>query len=354
MTLLFQRIFLTAILVGGVTAPYLQAKVSALFHPYDATFVEIAKYLRGAEETIDIAMYNLEATTKSYIIQTLKLPELQNKIQTGQLQIRLIYEGYGTTPDKTRKSDQLENLGIDVRWMATSLKMHHKFAIIDGFTDHSSLITGSANWSLSSRNKYNENILFIENEPEIASQFQEQFNSLWQNAQEFGHSSPLQHRSLAILPPNDILIPYFNSQNFRWVAGKLVKQKNPLFTLTRAIVKAIDHAQNNIKIASTRMKLRPIYDALLRAADRGVKIEALVTMGEYLTRYRRDNLLLPPCPNSYSRECSSGKNFAYFLSKSDFPGHENIDVRIKFFDINLKNYLEKQMHSKYIIIDEET
>src|SRR5690606_25676947 len=56
--------------------------------------------------------------------------------------------------------------------------------------------------------------------------------------------------------------------------------------------------------------------------------------------------------NPYVTRCSAGQNYSTFLAQENFAGHENIEVRFKFFDLDLKSYLSKQMHSKYIIVDD--
>ena len=332
----------------------LSAEVKVLFHPYDSTFDEVVKYLEQADSTIDIAMYNLEVSDRSKIIKFFKSPVIQERILASDLKVRLIYEGYGTTEAKEEKSFALESLGIDVRWLASGKKMHHKFAVIDGYTKTPSLITGSANWSLSSRNNYNENILFFKDEVEIAWSFQTQFELLWNASNEFG--SPLTEGyfpfNQPLSEPQDLAV-FFNTDNFN-IRGLSIRNKRqgPGYTLTRQLVKAIDQAENNIKIASTRIKLRPIYNALLRAASRVVKVDIVVTMGEYDYRYKRNRMKMKVCESEFQRQCSSSHNFAHFLSLKNFEGHENVKVRLKFFNINLNAYLQKQMHSKYIIIDD--
>jgi phosphatidylserine/phosphatidylglycerophosphate/cardiolipin synthase-like enzyme len=116
----------------------------------------------------------------------------------------------------------------------------------------------------------------------------------------------------------------------------------------------IDDADDTILIATTRLKLRPVFNALLRAAERGVKIKLVVTMGEYVHKSYRKKLDLPECPDEFHSSCSSGVNYSIHLSRENFPGSENVDVRLKFFHMNTKAYLDKQMHSKYMIIDNET
>ena len=54
--------------------------------------------------------------------------------------------------------------------------MHHKFCIVDGLT----LINGSFNWTRSASERNQENIV-ISRDSRLLSQFQQQFDTLWEN-----------------------------------------------------------------------------------------------------------------------------------------------------------------------------
>lgn len=329
------------------------AKVSVMFHPYDPTLPAIAERIKKAKATVDIAMYNLDVSDKSPVIQALKTPKIQERLKSGKLKVRLIYEGYEEPEAKLKRMQGLEDLGVDVRYLGASKKVHHKFAVIDAGLEKASLITGSANWSLSSMTSYNENILFFDQEPGIARAFGEQFYFLWGKSQELGEAKwAAIDAGVNTAEVEAGLDVHFNTENFKFSKGKVSNNtKVEGYALTRTIVEAIDEAQNHIEIATTRVKLRPIYDALLRAAQRGVKVDLVVTMGEYEYKSQRAKKQVLECEDIYDVDCSAGQNYASFLSRGDFPGHENIQVRLKYFHVKKEVYLSKQMHSKYIIID---
>ena len=269
------------------------------------------------------------------------------------MKIRLIFEGFGTPQDAAKKMQALEDLGIDARFLGSSKKIHHKFAIFNAGLPESTVVTGSANWSSGSQKNYDENIMFIYNETFLSNQFQQEFEKLWANSKDFGVIK--NYTAAALIEPTSSqpsVVGYFNSNNFIFEKGTVRQsQKNPGFELTRTLIREIDEAQSTIDIATTRIKLRPLYDAILRASARGIKIRALVSMDEY-TRFHA-KIPLKLCQDIYSRECSTGDSYSLFLDRSDYAGHENVELRVKFYNLVGRNFITSQMHNKYIIIDNQ-
>ena len=159
-----------------------QAKIEALFHPYDNTMDKIADAFMNADKTIDMALYNIDSKQRNPVIAALLSDKLQKKIQSGELVVRILFEGYLTKEKNFEKMKTLEALGINAKYLGASQKMHHKFATIDTASDRPVLITGSANWSMMSQRNYSENILFMENKPGITNNFQREFELLWSQA----------------------------------------------------------------------------------------------------------------------------------------------------------------------------
>lgn len=297
-----------------------QAKVEVLFHPHDPTLEKIAQWISEAQGTVDIAMYNMETSQSSPVIQELSSPRTQQRIQNGQLQIRLIFEGYATPEENAKKMAELENLGIDVRYLGKSVKVHHKFAVIDSASNTSRVITGSANWSLSSYRNYNENIVFFDGESEVTGRYQHEFNRLWMNAKEFGQRHKSQIVELEYDAQDDIEV-FFNSPR------TLDKKSDEPANLTEQVVRLIEGAQNNLKIATTRVRLQPVVEALSAAADRGVQIRLLISQDDFMDIGRRAKYLL---------------------------NHPNLQVRVKFYNLDVSEYMAFQMHNKFMIVDDET
>jgi len=342
-----------AILILLSLSSSLNAEVLALFHPYDDTFSAIVERMEKAESRIDMALYNIDSSQSNPIVAFIASKKTQAKLESGELKIRLLFEGYESKQKNRVKMNELESLGIDVRFVGSSRKMHHKFAIIDGNHNNSSVITGSANWSLASKRNYNENILFFDQEEDVANNFQVEFNTLWSIAKEIGRSDTYLHQDIE--KSNNLEIQsFFNIDNFRIKNNRLYKARNKGWSLTKVLVEAIDSAESHLEIATTRIKLRPLYNAIKRAARRGVKVDIIVTMGEYEYRSRRYKLKEEACEDEYKKDCSTSKNFSILLSRDDYEGSENVEVRIKFFNVRTAAYLNKQMHSKYLIVDGKT
>lgn len=323
-----------------------KSEVRALFHPYDPTLETIAQDLLKAETSINLALYNI-STSSTPIINALGSTELQNKIKQG-LKVRIILESDSKKIEQ--KTKVLEDLNADVRTLK-SKKMHHKFGIIDSHT----LITGSANWSSNSAKYYNENILFIQEEPEIISHFEDQFELLWSLSSDVGAVS-LDFTKKYPLPTLSLkpdLKVFFNTKNFLLTPPKPFKEnKSNSFTLTRKVVQLIDEAQSKLEIASARIRLRPIYEAILRALKRGVKVEMVVNQSSFPSKKKRGSAKLNVCSDKYLKSCSKNQNFVSFLHKETFDNKKNLKLKVKFFNLNKANHITNQMHNKYMIIDE--
>lgn len=327
-----------------------EASVQVLFHPHDPTLAVIAQVFAQSHSSAQVVLYNVDVSDLSPVIQYIQSPAFQKKLKQG-FKFQLIFEGYATPEENFKKMQALEDLGIDVRYLGASQKVHHKFALFDAGLETERLVTGSANWSLGSMNNYDENILFIENEKGISAQFSAEFSLLWNHAQEFGHSVFPEAEAISASKLKGDLHGFFNSNNFEWTeAGpQTPKQLNP--ALTKIVVSSIDRAQKSIEVASTRIKLAPVYEALMRAASRGVEIKIVVSQAEYLTAKKRQSLEVKECGEDlYNPKCSVGMNFSPMLAP-EVTGHENMQIRLKFFSLNLTENIAQQMHNKYMIID---
>lgn len=321
------------------------ASVEVLFHPYDSTLKKAGEWIRQAQAEVSMIMYNIDATDDSPVVIALKDPQIQSRLRSGQLKIRLIYQGSGDKAKAIQKMQAFEQLGVDCRFLGSSLNLHHKFALIDLGLPSEKLISGSANWTVSSMRNYSENILYISNEHEIANQYAIEFHHWWNLSKEFGLSifPNLALPQSSALNPN--LFVKLNSVNFQ---GTKVINKNA-FVLARQLVSEIDRAKSEILIATTRIKLRPVFEALIRAAHRGVQIYIVVSMDEFEYPKKRQTEL-PGCAQSWSVECSEGKNYSDLLAmakKSNLP----LELRVKFYNLNTTKYITNQMHSKYMIVD---
>lgn len=136
------------------------------FFPNKLNEIKVANILRTAKKTLDIAIF---AFTNDAIGAAIEEVHSRKNVK-----IRLIAD------DECAKFIggevyKLASLGIETKTdNSARFHMHNKFAIID----NSVIVTGSFNWT-SQAVKYNqENILFLEC-PNIAQQYTNYFNSLW-------------------------------------------------------------------------------------------------------------------------------------------------------------------------------
>lgn len=298
-----------------------EAKVQALFHPKDPTLETISSWISEAKATVDIAMYNMDATEKSPIIQMLHSPEIQKRLQSGDLRIRVLLELYGEPAANEQKRQAIESLGADVRFLGLEIKAHHKFAVIDAGGDLDRVITGSANWSTASAQNYNENILFFTQESEVTARFQQEFNRLWKASQEFGVNRNFPEVAVPSSPDDKNVEVYFNSP-------KTVEPNSPeSSSLTNELIRLIKSAKSNLQIATTRVRIQGVMEALLEAAERGVKIQLVISQDDLRQLGQRAKYLLV---------------------------NPNIQTRVKFYNLNVDDYISYQMHNKFMIVDGET
>jgi phosphatidylserine/phosphatidylglycerophosphate/cardiolipin synthase-like enzyme len=312
------NLVLISTLVGASAA---QAKIEVLFHPTDPTLEKVGAWIKDAHDTIDIAMYSMDTTAGSPVVKALMDPAFQARLKSGDVTIRMIFEGYGKPADNEKKMQDLEALGIDVRFLKSGKKVHHKFAVIDSGTANARVISGSANWSLSSYRGYDENMLFMEQEAEANHSFETEFERLWNDGAEFGNTVTHAKRALPQLDATDRMDIFFNSPRV------LHKDPAPEHVLTSQLVRLIDGAKSEISIATTRVRLVPVLESLKAAAARGVKVRVVISQDDFRDLWKRGDYLL---------------------------NQPNLELRIKFYNLKPGQYITYQMHNKFMIIDRET
>ncbi len=362
----------------AVAAPaYGQSDVKALFHPTESSIKQILSLFKKSYSRVDIAMYNMDVSDRSDLFAGLQSKTIQARIENGDLEVRMIFEGYGSPRENLERVYAIEKkLGFDVRFLKSSRKAHHKYAVFYGSqTEEATVITGSANWSLKSQRKYDEQILVFEGLLQVSRAFLQQFNMLWGLSEDPGFTAiDPDFQGLEFEYPDgggiaaeqeDGVSTYFSTKNFKVSAGtlKLKKEAKQSPALTGVVVSAIASAEQSLKIASTRINSRPIYDAITEALDRGVAVDIFVNKDQYKPEFVRNRWVLNGCSeenkkccdsdgeyNAYLKQCSSGQIFAHFLDNK-YQGSSDLRVRIKTFGLDPTAYLSNQMHSKYLIVD---
>ncbi|KYG64915.1 hypothetical protein AZI86_12000 [Bdellovibrio bacteriovorus] len=297
------------------------AKVEALFHPNGPTLETIAQWISEAQSTVDIAMYNMDVKESSPIIATLKSAAVQARLHSGELKIRVNLELYSSPEANTAKRQALEDLGVDVRYLDNKdVKIHHKFAVIDANGPLPRVVTSSANWAVMSQEGYDENFLFFTAEKEVTARYQQEFLRLWKASKEFGATLPsTEQKPVSFVDESDVEV-VFNSP-------RTIEPQSPEKSmLTDEIVGHINGAKKTLEIATARIRLVPILEALRTAANRGVQVQAVIGQDDFRDLGRRARYLV----------------------------HKNIQVRIKFYNLDINDFLKFQMHNKFMIVDGET
>lgn len=157
--------------------------------------------------------------------------------------------------------------------------MHHKFMVIDQRT----VITGSANWTMSgihgdftaTDSRGNTNSLLVVNDPGLAQHFKEEFNYLWGDGpdgaedSQFGLQKPYRAARLVSLPGSTLEIQFSPTS----------KSKPWATSVNGLIAKTLSQATQSVHMALYVFSDQAISDQLMRVAQQGVAIKALIDPG---------------------------------------------------------------------------
>lgn len=322
----------------------------------------IAQLIGTAQHTIDIAMYSFsDAGIRA---------ALDAAVDRG-VHVRFIFDTASEDRKlagsalQSSKSGQLENIGVDVRWV--NKIMHHKFMLIDGARDEASnaetatLVTGSGNWSGGAATVYDENTLFLGGHRELNLQFQREFDLLWEHSRELAANPALvtEHATLAIT--DDIVGDdageevFYTSANFK-IQGNDTFVTEGRNEIADQLVAAIEGATESIHIASGHLRSRPVAEALMAKAASAPEVDIRVYLDgqEFISQSTHDAQVddLAECLDnagtsaSKIRDCNdSGFLFGLIV------GQSGIDVRYKYYSYRWDASYAVQMHHKYMIVD---
>lgn len=315
-----------AVLAALIFSAAADAAITPLFSPSPQVKTAILEQIESAEQTIDIAMYSFSDAAILSAVKT---------AASHGLQVRLILN---QASQDGAKAEDLEAAGVDVRYVTPV--MHHKFVIFDGplqnltQSESATLLTGSGNWSTSSSSKYDEDLLIFQNEPAFVSSFQQEFNHLWTNAREFGNAKTYDVPALTngafrqAVFTSENMIAYLNNGQPTFKAA--VEWNEGIAGKT--IIEEIAKAEINIQIASAHFRRSDIYDALVAALNRGVQIQIVLDQQEF---------------HSINDD---GQPTFY----DELLADQGAEVRYKVYSRYWDYRSAKQMHAKYLLVDEKT
>ncbi len=346
--------------------PWRQA--TPIFSPrayYDSHIDRVVDEIDRAERSIDMAMYSISDNRA--------ISALGDAVERG-VTVRVLYDGAnGDHLDMPgSRSAQLEDLGIDVRYI--NRIMHHKFAIIDGPQEEllqaseARFFSGSGNLSFGAATRYDENTTFHRGDPTVVLTMQREFNHLWENSRDLAWNEELEYfETLPIeadmIPPRDDLEILLTSENFettysnRWGAGfRLIDFSQ---AVADRLVELIEASESSIYMAAGFLRSRPISEALMRrwSEDSDLDIRIYLDQSEYISQWFNNSQrsTLEDCLGEAGEDegdiydCEQrGFIFSYELIDREIP------VRFKNYSYRWHFSYAKQMHHKYIIIDEDT
>jgi phosphatidylserine/phosphatidylglycerophosphate/cardiolipin synthase-like enzyme len=158
----------------------------------------IATAIAGSKKNIDMALF---VASDRYLSNILEGKSQQNIQIRALVDSRFAYRDYSITLDMWGIQSAKDcKLGTNNAWkqplrtvgvpnLITGDLLHHKFAILD----HSSVITGSHNWTMAGNHTNDEALVVIQNE-KVAAHFQREYDRLYQDAS-FGPSAKLSQAS---------------------------------------------------------------------------------------------------------------------------------------------------------------
>ncbi|OZJ04095.1 hypothetical protein BZG36_02853 [Bifiguratus adelaidae] len=140
-------------------------KVKSVFFPGQSSFETLLSTLHRAQRSLDICVFTITDNDVARAITDAHRRGVRVRVITDDDQ------------ETSRGSDipELRHAGIQVKTDHSPAHMHHKFAIVDECI----VLTGSYNWTKGARFDNRENFVVIENEPDCARSFQNEFEKLW-------------------------------------------------------------------------------------------------------------------------------------------------------------------------------
>ena len=167
--LLYFSLFFLNILSAEQTVVELpKTSIKVGFSPKDGITQMIASEIDTAKESIDVAAYSF--TSKKI---ALKLIEAKDK----KIKVRVVLDK-SQRKAKGSVAERLIQEGVDVRFNEKYKIQHNKYMIID----QKHVECGSFNYTKSAERYNAENAIIIQDAPEFAKVYTENFNKLWNEA----------------------------------------------------------------------------------------------------------------------------------------------------------------------------
>ncbi|WNK74256.1 phospholipase D family protein (plasmid) [Pantoea agglomerans] len=148
------------------------SEISIGFSPGGTAQALILSFIHTAAGSVDIAAYDFTSVT---------IAESLSQLTQSGVPVRIVADEK-KSHDRWSLVNRLACSGIQVRTDAQYSIMHNKFIV----TGNNGVQTGSFNYTSSAEKRNAENALVIRDNPNLAQQYQNEFNRLW------AESSPVQ------------------------------------------------------------------------------------------------------------------------------------------------------------------
>jgi phosphatidylserine/phosphatidylglycerophosphate/cardiolipin synthase-like enzyme len=144
------------------------------FSPDQGSLPLVLKAISSAQKSIHVAAYSFTSKPIAEALLAAKNRGIDVKVIADEK----------SNSGKYSATTYLANNNVPVKLDGNYPIFHHKFMVIDGV----SLETGSFNYSAAAASKNAENVLVLWNVPAIAATYENQWNSLWNEASVLKHS----------------------------------------------------------------------------------------------------------------------------------------------------------------------
>ncbi len=218
--------------------------------------------IKNTNYALDVALYNIN------------IPALARALLSARergVKVRLVFDLGHVKPYMRKQIKYLKDNKMDIRVMrgkGGSGSMHNKYAVFDGQL----LQTGSANWTFTAQNNNYENMMFTADKT-ILDGYEKNFEWMWTHSKSI-YNLEAKYPPFSPPPADPNPSVYFN--------GRILPKYafSPRSGTQSNIIKAINAARKEINVAMFTFTSKPIFQALVQAAQRGVKVRLLLFAGQ--------------------------------------------------------------------------
>lgn len=159
--------FVLAIVMATPVLTTAEPTVSVGFSPSagQSALQIVLSTIDGAKRNVDVAAYSFTSKTIAAALVAAK---------NRGVSVRVVADEKANN-DRYTAVTFLANKGVSVRLNARYAIMHNKFMVVDGDT----VQTGSFNYTASAAYRNAENSIVLRGIPQIATQYEKEFNHLW-------------------------------------------------------------------------------------------------------------------------------------------------------------------------------